>query len=185
MSTQKPPFPFLQPGSISLDPNVLLSQLQQIIAAVNNVPKTLIASGLTPTGNGADTTDDTLQSLTIPANYFTAPGQTIRITATGTTAANGNNKQIKIKSGATTLMTSGTLTTNNGSWRMQLDIQNLASNSQNVSGQGISGTTVWTTSAAQTLTTTAAITINITGASGTTGAANDVVCNNMYAEIIS
>lgn len=176
--------PFLTPNNLATNSLDLLAQLNGIIAAINNVPNTLAASGLTPASNGADTTDDVLQTFTIPANWFTAPGQTLRVTAAGVTAANGNNKQIKLKVGSTTLLTSGTVTTNNGSWRFVCEITYIAANSQIVSGQGISGTTVWAGSAAQTLTTTAPIVVNVTGASGTTGAATDVTCNSMIVEII-
>lgn len=178
------PFPFLTPSTIPLTPADLLNQLNAIISAVNNVPNILAASGTTPVSNGADTTDDVLQSFTIPANYFNTAGQTLRVTASGVTGATANNKQIKLKVGATTLLNSGTLTTNAGSWRFVAEIVYTGANAQMVSGQGISGTTVWAGSAAQTLTTGAAIVVNVTGASGTTGAAADVTCNSMIVEII-
>src|SRR5579862_9858309 len=52
-------------------------------------------------GTGADTTEDTLYTYTLPANAFSIPGKAVRIRAWGTTGATGNNKTVKLYFGAT------------------------------------------------------------------------------------
>lgn len=134
-------------------------------------------------GNAADTTDDTLFTYALPANALNVAGKSIGITAWGKTAANGNNKTIKVKFGGTTVLTSGVVTSNNLAWYAYCEVVKTASNAQVIFSILQIGTTI----SVQTVTTatetdTAAINVTVTGASGTTGAANDVLGNNLTVE---
>lgn len=175
----------IQPISSALDVSNQQANINSVIAlvdgAVGLAGGTYVAAGVS---NGADTTDDVLATYTIPANYFTAGGQTLRFTAYGVTGATGNNKQIKIKIGTTTVLTSGTVTTNAGAWRIVYDLAHISANVQVGGGSGNSGATPFATSGAQTFTETGALTVTVTGASGTTGAAADVTLYGFTVEVL-
>lgn len=140
-------------------------------------------------GNGADTTDDVLFTYALPANAFNAAGKTCIVEAWGKTAGNGNNKQIKLwwgtttqtvgsaVSGGTAIASSGTVTINGKAWYLYAEIVKTGSSAQVAFGEVTSDTAVIspTVSTSLTATDTAAINITLTGASGTSGAASDVL----------
>lgn len=135
-------------------------------------------------GNGADTTDDILQSLTIKANALKANGKSVEFEAFGTLGATGNNKRITVKFGATTIATTGTITTNGGSWYAWGTITRTAVGVQTIYcsiqvGLAVIVATV-TTGA---LDETTDLVLATTGASQTTGAANDVKGNLLAAAL--
>lgn len=66
-------------------------------------------------GNVGTGVDD-LISYSVPANTLTVDGDMLTVTAYGTFAANGNNKEVKLLFGATTLVTTGVTTQSGGSW---------------------------------------------------------------------
>lgn len=152
---------------------------------------TLLASGrinsqysATGIGNGADTTDDTLFTYTLPANALNTTGQAIRVTAWGGFAANGNNKRVIINFGTYQIST-GTITDNAKGWKAQMIVGRNGASSQVISGEILHDTT-WITEAfsTQTITDTAPIVIKITGASQTSGTANDVVAYGFLVEFL-
>jgi len=127
-------------------------------------------------GNAADTTDDPLYTASLPANAFTDNTKAITGFVFGTTAANGNNKTIKAKFGATTIVSSGTVTSNGLAWSLEFYIGRIGVGSQIAWATLTIGTTI----IADTISNSAedetgAIAISVTGASPTAGAANDVV----------
>lgn len=135
---------------------------------------------LTGVGNTADTTDDVLFTYSLPASSFDVAGRALTVTAFGKLAANGNNKRMKIWFGATAVADSGVVTGNGVGWQLQADIAKVGAagaNTQIGQGQSIVGTTHGGVNVPQTPTETesGAIVIKVTGASGTTGAANDVL----------
>lgn len=69
----------------------------------------------TPVGNvGAG--EDTLITYAMEANTLNTDGNYLEISAWGITAANANNKEIKLKIGTTTLLATGAVAANNASW---------------------------------------------------------------------
>ena len=155
-----------------------------------NISLQIVAAG---NGNGADTTDDVLMTFQLPANALDVAGRQITITAAGTFATNSHNKEVKCFwgatsptvgsaiSGGTNIADSGVVTTSNGGWWLQAIVQKYGANGSNTQlaqGQVIAGSTHTGTNVPVALTNTesAAINIAITGASGTTGAASDVLC---------
>lgn len=144
-------------------------------------------------GNGADTTDDVLFTYALPASALDAAGRQVTITAAGKFAANANNKRVKIWWGTTTqtvgsavaggtlIADSGVVTTNAGGWSASVQVSKygtsgsntqIATNAQVVTGTTNLGTTV---PVALTATESGVINITVTGASSTTGSANDVL----------
>jgi hypothetical protein len=144
----------------------------------------LIAAQLTATGTGADTTEDTLQTFTLPANAFDAIGRGVRIEAWGTTGADNNTKTVRLYFGAK-IYDSTTLTTNNGSWFMWANVYKTGPNTQSA----IATSTFVNSTPATAVTTpnqvdTAGIVIKVTGQNGT-AVANDIVCSGMTVNFIN
>jgi hypothetical protein len=69
----------------------------------------------TPVGN-IGTGEDTLITYTMDANTLNVNGNYLEILAWGITAANANNKRIKLKVGSTILLDTGSVAANNASW---------------------------------------------------------------------
>lgn len=76
-----------------------------------------IESYTTSQGTPASTTETTLATFTLPTGSIDADGETLEVYASGTTAANANNKTLRLKIGTTTIATNGTTTApNNLNW---------------------------------------------------------------------
>ena len=132
-------------------------------------------------GNLADLTDDTLFTYTLPASCLDTNNQGIVIEAFGSFAANGNNKTVKLWFGASLVFSSGVLTNNNVGWNARLMLNRTGASAQIGSGFGMAGSTPFPVPVplVGTEVTTGAIVLKVTGASPTTGAANDVVGHGM------
>jgi hypothetical protein len=143
----------------------------------------LLFSYYTATGNGADTTEDTLATFSLPANTFATTGEMLRIRAWGKTAANGDNKTMKLYFGAS-VVTTPTAATNNKGWFLQLEVIRSGASTQQVFGTGLVDTTAVTPYYnAGADTDTAAIVIKCTGQAGT-GNANDILLEGMVIETV-
>jgi hypothetical protein len=144
----------------------------------------LINTALTSTGNGADTTEDTLQSYSLPVNSLDTVGRCIRVTSWGTTANNGDNKTIRVYFGAS-LIASTTAAFTNLSWIAHLTVCKTGSNTQSAIGDLTVGTTVIAPAhTAGADSDTAAITIKTTGQAGAANA-NDIVSKGQIVEFLS
>ncbi len=132
-------------------------------------------------GNLADLTDDTLFTYTLPASCLDTNNQGIVIEAFGSFAANGNNKTVKLWFGTSLVFSSGVLTNNNVGWNARLMLNRTGASAQIGSGFGMAGSTPFPVPVplVGTEVTTGAIVLKVTGASPTTGAANDVVGHGM------
>jgi hypothetical protein len=134
-------------------------------------------------GNGADTTEDTLFTFTLPANALLQIGSNLSITAFGTFASNTHSKTAKLYFGSE-LVSSGANTTGGSviPWWLQLDVFKTGASTQIILGQLINGAThggcTFQTGAE---TDTATITIKCTGQTGTS-AASDVLCYVMQVQ---
>ena len=75
-------------------------------------------------GTPATTTETTLKTWDLPAGALATDDQGIRMHAFGSFAANANDKTVRIKFGATTVLTyAGSSTgTGGGGWRAQVDL---------------------------------------------------------------
>ena len=75
----------------------------------------------TTVGNTAGVETD-LITYTIAANTLSQTGSYLEITAFGTIAANANLKEVKLILGSTTLLATGSVGANNGSWQIKAKI---------------------------------------------------------------
>lgn len=145
-------------------------------------PAGILSVNTTSTGNGADTTEDTLLTFNLPAKVLSANGKTVKIRAWGTTAANADNKTMKLYFGSEVIATATAATSNKG-WLLELEVIRTGASTQVVFGQGQVDTTNVTpliTTGAET--DTAAIVIKVTGQAGT-GNANDIVAKGLIVEM--
>lgn len=148
-------------------------QLRAIIKALVPISvKTAVA------GNGADQTEDVMQTFSIPANTMGANGvQGFEIEAWGTFAANGDNKQVKIYFGAVS-MASGVVTTNAKNWFARMRVYRSGANTQVVTGEmliDVTDITPVVTTGAEVE--TGAIVTKVTGQETTANTANSITCN--------
>jgi len=110
-------------------------------------------------------------------------GKTVRVTAFGFTAANANNKTIKVYFAGTNILTTGAVGFNNAGWSMQMNIIRSTSSNQKVSatlwiaGGSVYNGNVFTPSE----TVTSDITIKMTGEAT---ADNDIVQSGMFIETL-
>jgi hypothetical protein len=141
---------------------------------------------LTGTGNGNDTTEDTLTTFSLPASSLDVAGRTLQITASGSLANNAHSKTARLYFGSSITSTTGAQTGANVGWQLQLQVQKIASNSQIGFYSPIVGTTHGGISLplTGTETDTSAITIKVTGQTGT-AAANDVMLNSLVIEALN
>jgi hypothetical protein len=144
----------------------------------------LTAQSSAGVGNGADTTDDTLQSVTVKANNLKAAGKSVEFEAFGSLAANGNNKTIKVFFGATVIATTGVITTSGGSWYAWGTITRTAVGVQTIfAGIQVGLAVIVATLTTGALDETTDLVLKSTGASPTSGAANDVKGNLLAAVV--
>ena len=155
--------------------------INTLALAVNAQATTRLYSNGTSSGTPADTNEDILMSYSLPAGFLSTVGQTLEIVAFGTCAANGNNKTMKLYFGAS-VISSGTLTTNNKNWVARLTVIRNAASTQAVLGEMLVDTTNITPYFnAGSDTDTSVITIKVTGQSGT-GTASDIVCKGLIVK---
>lgn len=137
----------------------------------------------TGVGNGADTTEDTLKTFSLPANAFDVANRGVQITAFGKYANNTNTKAVKVYFGATAVSVG---TDNNTNWWAEVYVYKTASNAQIICGLTQHGTTVGAPSIANgSETDTAAITIKVTGQDSTSATANAIVLNGLFIEFLN
>lgn len=171
----------------------LRAELNELRRDINSKSPGLINSQGGSVGNAADTTDDTLFAHIIAAGEFATlfPSAQpyglggVRITAWGTSAANGNNKTVKIFFGSLTAISTGVVTISAKTWVARAIILRTGVSTQKVIGEAISDATPIAASAQDhTQDETAAITVKVTGASPTTGAASDILGKGMTVEAL-
>lgn len=137
-------------------------------------------------GNAADTTDDTVFTTVLNAGSLAKNGDELMIEANLTSAANGNNKTAKVILGATTLLTTGVLTSNAKKIQLLLRIVRTAAATQlwfaSVTVDGVASAVSQGTSA-EDLTTK--LNLKLTLASPTTGAAADLLAFRWAVDVAS
>ena len=143
-------------------------------------------------GNGADTSDDVLAVFAVPASLFDIAGRQINVQAMGRTAANANNKRIRVYLGCATavigspvtggvvIADSGIITASAQGWQANASIFKYGaagSNTQLAQGDVAvaGGTRNVNVPVLATAPENAVILIAVTGSSPTTGAAADVL----------
>lgn len=119
-------------GFRALSPNInvntesgqLRTELQNTFARLDGslqLAPYRLATVIGPIGNTGGTETDLL-STNVTIGTLAKQNSSILIFAAGNTAANGNNKTLRLKFGGTTLATFGPTTMNGGSWTIQAEL---------------------------------------------------------------
>lgn len=163
-----------------------LGTVNQIVQAVNTGTGGLINAQTGSVGTTAVTTEEVLQTYTLPANTLAQAGQSVRVSCFFTTGATANNKTVKLYFGASVISTA-TYAGNAQVGRLQAIVTRTAAATQKFNGSGMAGTGSLTPVAevytAGTDALTAGVVIKCTGTNGT-AAANDIVATSMITELI-
>lgn len=125
-----------------------------------------LASQSSSSGSG----ETTIASYTVDVGTLAKNNSSMLIFACGQTAANGNNKTLKLKLGSTTLFTSGAIASNNKDWTLQAEIVRTGAATETAWTQyNINGSApiVTTTTATENLATS--LTLSITGQGTSSG----------------
>jgi hypothetical protein len=153
---------------------------------VNNLPVRLGATLYTTTtsvGNGADTTDDILQTFVVPAGTLASVGDRLVIEAGGTLSASTDNKSMRVRLNAGISIAGCTVTAAaQASWALRCVVMKSGANTQSVVGICNANNVANGTSGLQTVTDTAPITITITGQNATNPVAGSITCRFMSVE---
>lgn len=142
----------------------------------------LLHSSTTQAATIGDTNETTLWSYTLPANTLRADGRGIRVTLTGTLAANANTKTISFKFGGT-IVVSDNGSINSGAWKIVAEIVRKGVGSQVVNGASFMLRTLLNSGATLSFDETTALALIMTAQNGTANA-NDVVFTSARVELI-
>jgi hypothetical protein len=161
-----------------LKASLLTSLVGGSTSAMTNVGVANVQTSSAGVGNAADTSDDTLFTYSLPSNAMASNGNSVRVRASGTTAANGNNKRVKLWFAGTAIVDSQVITANAKNWMIEMEITRLDSTHVSAIGSftvdGAASVLGFQSNLAVSDLTANASIIKSTGASPTTGAANDV-----------
>jgi hypothetical protein len=155
-------------------------------------PSGVILSGFDTTscgtaslGNGADTTEDTLCTFTLPANTLATNGDALRYTIAWSHAANADVKLFKVYFGATS-MTLVNGAANNTKGQAQLVVLRTGAATQTMfivaAQQG--GSVVTATQASPTETLSGTLVVKVTGQDTSASTANSVVLTSLIVEVL-
>ena len=140
---------------------------------------------LSVVGNGADTTEDTLQSFTLPGGTLKNVGDRLLICASGALTSSTDNKTVRAKINGLTVSSDVGSAVGQASWSFSIWLAKTgatktgATTHQVLTDGGVAGQVSaplprWATI---TLTDTSNIPILITGQNATTATANTITCN--------
>ena len=134
-------------------------------------------------GNGADITQDTLQSMTIAAGKLASVGDIISITTGGTYAASTDSKAIRVTVGGQIIAScSGAVAATLG-WYVYGQLIKTGSNTQSyISSCTVTGTNGNTRTGTLTLTDTSAIAVLVTGQNSTNPVAGSITAQALVVD---
>lgn len=139
----------------------------------------------TAAGTDANTVEKDLITYSLPANSLSADGKVIKIIAWGTTAANGNEKTIRIYFGGTVVRQLGTAAFNNQDWIDEAIVVRTGTSAQDSIGSEMTNNNnVFLTHLEPAENTATALTIKVTGQNGT-ASANDIVAEVLLIEYLN
>ena len=145
----------------------------------------LLNPPVTSVGNGADLTEDTLQTFTIPAATLRNVGDILRVKAGGTMGGTTDVKAARVRI-AGALMAQATGSVAGGTtWAIDVDVQKTGSNAQIVSGWGlVQSVSSGTASIATSLTDTGTLALTVTGQNTTNSVAGSITCRYLTVEYL-
>jgi hypothetical protein len=161
---------------------------QQLIGGVLHSDGAIaLFHNITDAGNGADVTEDTLHTFTLPASSLTTAGQWLRWSTTIIMAANADTKRTRFYFGATVMGDTTAVAFNNQSFVATCDVYMVTNTSQKAYcytgavpttaaawGAGGAGTTGGFNSTTPAETLSGAVVLKVTGQAGVANA-NDIV----------
>lgn len=163
--------------TIPLSAQNTVTTVPHITSTLAHQPFVLFTS--TTAGSNVDTSETNLITYSLPANTLRVNRQGLRITIVGGTAANGNTKTIKAYFG-TTNTTSFSSTYNAQDWKIVIEVWRTGAATQIASSARFIAGGLGIAASAPTETLSGAITIRVTGQSGTASA--DVTARAMSVE---
>jgi hypothetical protein len=139
----------------------------------------------TAIGNAANTTENNLMSYSMPGNTLSVNNAGIRIRAWGDTAANSNSKTIRVYFGSTVLCTLSA-NASNKPWFLDAYVLRSGPTSQVAMGQCHfnADTSIVVSSVIPVETLSGAVTVKVTGQSGTANA-NNIVQKGLIVEFLA
>jgi hypothetical protein len=145
----------------------------------------IIANNVTSVGNGADQTEDNLQTVSINAGALTAAGDAVELEAWGRTGANGDSKDVKLYFGATVVASALASTANAKNWYAYAIVYKTGSNAQLAFGYAqVDATAGSIQRSTPAETDTAAITVKTTGKENTANTANSIISDVLTVALV-
>jgi hypothetical protein len=139
-------------------------------------------------GNGADLTQDTLQSFIVPAGILANVGDTLHIFASGTAGATTDAKTVTIKLNAPSLAAFNLNVAAATRWTSDIYITKTGPNTQsygNMSATPGAPSASQVTNGTLALTDTAALPLLVTGQNATNSVAGSITCQLLTVDFIS
>jgi hypothetical protein len=124
--------------------------------------------------SNTNTGETTLISYSLPADSMVNNGDIVEIQAWGIYAANGNSKTIKLKFGSQTILDTGAIAANGGSWSIKATIIRTSATTQEIITEIISSNSSVTDSSTRTAGTQTLSNANLINCTGQGGASNDI-----------
>lgn len=154
----------------------------QPMSTSSNPPRLLYATGLSA-GNTATTSEETIQSYAMAASRLAVVGDRIVIRAGGVLAATTDNKTVRIKLGATTIVTITTASATNVRWASEVWVLKTGASAQSyVVVSTVTASGAGTTSGTATETDTNSLTIAVTSQNATNSAAGSITCQMLTVD---
>jgi hypothetical protein len=145
----------------------------------------LLNPPVTSVGNGADLTEDTLQSFTIPSAQLRNVGDIIRVKAGGTMGATTDVKAARVRMAGSNMAQVTSAVAGGTAWAIEVDVQKTGPSAQILSGWGLAQSTVVTAlTAATVLTDTGTIALTVTGQNTTNPVAGSITCRYLTVEYL-
>lgn len=108
-------------NGLYLEPDINNTGTGRVLVGITSAVSCAVGGTLTvdttQTGN-VGTGEDDLVNYTLPASVLNTNGEFIEIEAAGTFAANGNNKELRLRFGSTLLADTTAVAANSGSWKI-------------------------------------------------------------------
>lgn len=168
------------------DANVTTAKIADGAATLAKLGSTgKLASAYADSGTPASTVETTLFTTTLAASQLAADGESVRMTAHGTTAANANTKTLKVYLGTNAIAQNSTTTAPNGkNWKIVADVTRSGATSsvEHVSIE-FDGVAAEIDASKVGATWSSANVFSVTGTNGTS-AANDIVLKQAIVEYI-
>lgn len=123
-----------------VDVSGLLGTFNQVIQSINsNVQNKLYANGVV-SATSAGTSEETLYTYTLPANYLANAGDSLRVECSAQGAATATTKTLRLYFGASVISTGAVTANNTGLYLTALVTRGASSTAQAFAGQGSIGT---------------------------------------------